>query len=167
MNHCQWIGLGNLKGLDLKTVLGSIYRRRWKNRWIGCRRYCQILYPKSKHVTFFLLPAGMCCTSRHDHFRLLTPSLFLYIAHGPPSAENAYHELRGLFAYAVTPKSMAEKVQHFNSDHYSCFFSHRTPGLTSSSSRPRPPRAAGPGCYTASSPSSQLRDIVASFSSYD
>ncbi len=92
---------------------------------------------------------------------------FLYIAHGSPSAENAYHELRGLFAYALTPKSMAEKVQHFNSDHYSCFFSHRTPGLTSSSSRPRPPRAAGPGCYTASSPSSQLRDIVASFSSYD
>ncbi len=168
MNRSQWIGLGNWKGWTsrLSLVLSTADDGR-TDGLVADGRYCQILYPKSTHVTFSPLPAGVCCTSRHDHFCLSTTNLFCTLPMDHPPPKNACHELRGLFAYAVTPKSMAEKVQRFNSDHCSCFFSHRTPGPTSSSSRPRPPRAAGPGCYTASSPSSQLRDIVASFSSYD
>ena len=58
-----------------------------------------------------------------------------------------------------------ERMQRVNSDHCSYSSSDQTPAPKSFSSRPRPPRVAGPDYCTWNNPSSRLRDIVV-FSSF-
>ena len=134
---------------------------------LGCSRGCcpgsKILHmSKGKQNRFFPRHESSCQTSIQSN--LLSP------VHCPfctlPTDATTFKKLRGLFGDAIFQRSCPKgRVQSFNSDHCSYSSSDQTPAPTSSSSRPRPPRVAGPDYCTWSNLSSRLRNIVA-FSSF-
>ena len=118
--------------------------------------------PKASRIAFF---------PRHGSSRqILIQAMFVSPVNCQfctlPTDAATFKTLQGSLYDGISPRSCPKgRGESFTSDHCSYSSSDRTPALTSSFSRPRPPRVAGLDYYTLSNPSSWLRSIVG-FSSF-
>ena len=147
-----------------RPKLGSyLPKTMWEERvvWVAAEDDAQDLIsyicPKANKIAFFS-DVNQSAKRRYNQIWLRRPTVCFVHA-------ETFKKRRGLFGDAIFQRSWPKgRVQSFNSDHCSYSSSDQTPAPTSSASRPRPPRVAGPDYCTSSNPSSRLRDIVAFYS---